>query len=263
MHEMQLNMGDALLEPMRSLPPGIRASGSASPQRRFNIYRNNVIVGLCRSLKDSFPVIAQLVGDQFFDAMAAAFVREYLPSSPMLFAYGESFPAFIETFHPASGLPYLPGVARLEFACIEAYYSAEAERFDPQVLLGLSPREQSALHFEMHPSVRVVQSRFPILTIWRMHAAGSIDLAVELPMDGEDTLVVRPDTRVHAYPLQEGAAILAQELRRGSCLLQAVEAAASACSAFSLEAALALLFMAGAISGIHSPEGVSLASRLS
>ena len=49
-------------------------------------------------------------------AMAREFVRAHPPSSPLLFLYGQEFPAFMETFEPARSIPYLADVARIERA---------------------------------------------------------------------------------------------------------------------------------------------------
>jgi len=56
------------------------------------------------------------VGEEFFGAMAAAFVLECPPRSPVLASYGDELPEFIAGFASARDLAYLPDVARLEAA---------------------------------------------------------------------------------------------------------------------------------------------------
>ena len=73
-----------------------------------------------------YPVTRRLVGDDFFRAMARAFVAAQKPRSPVLIHYGADFPAFVEAFEPAREIPYLTDVARLENAWVEAYHAAEA-----------------------------------------------------------------------------------------------------------------------------------------
>ena len=58
--------------------------------------------------------MARLVGEEWFRAAAAVFVRGRLPRHPTLLHYGEGFADFLASFAPAAELPYLPGVARLD-----------------------------------------------------------------------------------------------------------------------------------------------------
>ena len=80
--------------------------------RRFDVYRNNVVHSLSEALGVAYPVIQKLVGEEFFKAMANVFVRQFPPSSPMMFQFAPEFPIFLESFPPVAHLPYLPDVAR-------------------------------------------------------------------------------------------------------------------------------------------------------
>src|SRR3546814_5903028 len=68
---------------------------------------------------------SRIVGDEIFRAMARVYVASAPPHSPIMLDYGASFPDFIERFEPATTLPYLADVARIERAWIEAYHAAE------------------------------------------------------------------------------------------------------------------------------------------
>ena len=54
------------------------------PHRRFGIYRNNVASALIAALRVRYPVTEQLVGHEFFAAMAGTFAEANRPSSPVL-----------------------------------------------------------------------------------------------------------------------------------------------------------------------------------
>jgi hypothetical protein len=47
----ETSFADALLNAERSVPPGVSAHNAANPSRRFAVYRNNVMAGLCGGLK--------------------------------------------------------------------------------------------------------------------------------------------------------------------------------------------------------------------
>ena len=127
----QAGFAEALLAPALPCPPGLQAWNGSDPARRLAVYRNNVMVSLIDALATSFPVAQELVGEDFFRAMAAEFVRRQPPRSRVLARYGDRLPDFIADFEPARSVPYLADLARLEFARIQAYHAADAEALSP------------------------------------------------------------------------------------------------------------------------------------
>ena len=86
----------ALLDPQLPCPDGLCSANGADPASRFSVYRNNVQSSLINALADSYPVVQQLVGEDFFRAMAAVFVQQHPPETPLMSRYGEALPAFLD-----------------------------------------------------------------------------------------------------------------------------------------------------------------------
>ncbi|PTT93348.1 DUF2063 domain-containing protein, partial [Pseudomonas sp. HMWF005] len=82
----------ALLDPQLPCPDGLCSANGADPASRFSVYRNNVQSSLINALADSYPVVQQLVGEDFFRAMAAVFVQQHPPETPLMSRYGEALP---------------------------------------------------------------------------------------------------------------------------------------------------------------------------
>ena len=70
----------------------VRPGAQRSRRSASRVYRNNVFASLTSCLAARFPVVARLVGEEFFNAMARVFVERYPPASPALFEYGDEFP---------------------------------------------------------------------------------------------------------------------------------------------------------------------------
>ena len=83
---------------VRPVPAAFKGAAQGRAERRFAVHRNTVAASLIEALQARFPVVQRLVGEDFFRAMARAFVALEPPSSPLLFLYGESFAAFIARF---------------------------------------------------------------------------------------------------------------------------------------------------------------------
>src|SRR5215468_10266336 len=100
--ERQHGFASALLDPVLPIPDGLVGPDGEPGPKRFAVYRNNVVVGLTETLKDAFPAVHRIVGEDFFRAMARAYVVVEPPKSPILLDYGAGFADFIRQFEPAA-----------------------------------------------------------------------------------------------------------------------------------------------------------------
>jgi putative DNA-binding protein len=243
--ERQADFAAALLDPACPAPLGLVGPDGEDSPRRFAVYRNNVSVALIDALEANFPATCRIVGEEFFGAMARAYALLEPPASPILLDYGAGFPGFIARFAPADSLPYLADVARIERAWTEAYHAADSRPLDPAMLSSVPPDDAAALCFTLHPSVRVVRSLFPALTIWRMNVADGVPAPVDLESGGEDTLVARPDAEVEVRSIPAGGAEFIAALGEGSLLVEAAKAGLRVSPSFDLAANLTALLGAG------------------
>ncbi len=241
----QSNFAASLTDPDRPVPEGLTAWTGNRPQRRFGVYRNNVQVGLTGALAARFPATEAIVGPEFFSAMASAFVAAHPPRSPLLLAYCDDFAQFVEGFEPAAKLAYLPDVIRLEAARSRAYHAADAEPLAAADLAAVPPHRLADLRLEAHPSLSILRSPHPVVTIWAMNA-GELPLAPIARWIGEDALVVRPHMGVEVHPLPSGGAAFFTALSTGQTLGEAAQAAVTDAPDFDLSANLAGLMTTGA-----------------
>ena len=134
---------------------------------RLGIYRNTFVSVLTTALRLSYPAVHRLVGADFFEGTAYSFIERHPPKAACLDDYGVEFPTFLWGFAPVSPLPYLPDVARLEWAVGRALHAADAEPLDARRLATLGDAEQARVIFVPHPSLAFVQVRHPADGIWR------------------------------------------------------------------------------------------------
>jgi stage V sporulation protein SpoVS len=248
--ELQRGFAAALLDPALPTPTGLVGPDGEPSSRRFAVYRNNVMVGLTQTLKDAYPAVHRIVGSEFFHALARAYVVGHLPRSPMLFDYGAGLADFIDRFEPASVLPYLAEVARIERAWIEAYHSAEATPIGAAAFSQIDPDLLPDVSLVLHPSARIVSSRFPALTIWRMNVEDGTPAQIDLCAGGEDALVLRPKVEVEVRSIPAGSADFIRALATGRSVLAAFEEALVTNPGFDLAANLTDLVQVGAVIGL-------------
>jgi hypothetical protein len=249
---IQAAFAAALLDPELPVPTALTTRAANVPEKRFAVYRNNVIVGLVDALATRFPATSRLVSEEFFRAMARVYVRAQPPRSPLLMFYGDSFPDFIASFPPAAEVIYLADVARLEAARTRAYHAADAEPIDPIQLQALDQGALRDLRIVAHPSVEIIRSRHPIVTIWAM-TSGETRVGPIEDWRGEDALVVRPRRDVEVRWLPPGGAAFLSTLLAGDTLAVAIEAAESEGADFDLISNIAGLIEAGVVSSLSLP----------
>jgi hypothetical protein len=252
----QTLFADALLDADRPIPRGIMVHNAAVPARRFAVYRNNVVTGLVKALRSRFPVVEKIVGEEYFAAMARLFLTAQPPRSPLLATYGDGFPAFVAAFEPARELPYLADVARLEAARTRAYHAADATPLGAERFATLDSGVAGDIRIDMHPSIEIVRSHYPIVTIWAMNS-GEQALAPIENWRGEDALVARPYLDVQVRALPPGGAAFLLALAAGRPLGEATEAALADHPDFDLTGNLAGLIGSGLVRDIVHPESKS------
>jgi len=216
-----------------------------------------VVSSLIDALADTFPVTEALVGVEFFRAMASVYVRKNPPTSRILAHYGSTFAAFVESFEPASTVPFLSDVARLEFARVFAYHAADVDSISPAVVQTAFDLEVDGarLVFALHPSVTVLESSYASVSLWAAHQTdGEVDLGELVVESPEDALVLRHATDVATISLPPGAAIFIRALRNQTPLGASACAAIARESTFDLTFALSLLFQNGAVTSIELPD---------
>jgi hypothetical protein len=214
--DLNATLARALVDPDAPPPAGLTTARGTPDARRFAVYRNNVHVGLVNALADNFPVVARLVGLDFFRLMARAYVAGTKPASPLLFRYGDGFPDFVAGFAPAAGLPYLADVARLEWAWLAAWQAADVAPLTAHSLIGRAPDTLPALRLLPHPATRLVVSPHPIAAIW--HAHQTTEVAPVAVWRGEAVLITRPALNVDVTALAPAEATFAAALLSGATL---------------------------------------------
>lgn len=247
--ELQRDFAAGLTDPALPPPPGLRLPAG----RRFAVHRNNRMAGLIDNLAAAFPSVRHLVGEDFFAAAAGAYIGQDPPRSPVLLLYGEGFGDFLDDFEPARSVPYLGDVARLEWARLSAYHAADAEPL-PIARLATFPQDRLAeLHFTLHPSLRLLASRWPVAALWAATAGDDPARDVDMTM-GEEVAVVRPSLAVDLRVLPPGGYGFISALAGGGALGEAAEAALAGDPGFDLAVHLQGLFALGGVAGIYLPD---------
>ncbi len=158
LREIQAAFAQSLLtgEPGETLSY-LAPDAAIAPGERLGIYRNTFVGSVVAALRITYPAVDSLVGENFFEGAARRFIAQQAPQAAHLNAYGGGFGDFLASFAPAASLPYLPDVARLEWAVSCAANAPDAPALDAAALGMISEADQGRIQFTPHPSVQIVR----------------------------------------------------------------------------------------------------------
>ena len=155
----------------------------------MSVYRNTVLAGCVDALRANYPVVARLLGDEMFDAVASRHAAECPPRRPVLALYGARFPDWLAEQSWLHEVPYVPHVARIEQLFVEALFASDEQPLEMAQLSGRDDWQQ--LRLRLHPATRFDWLTAPAMSIWlaqREQTTGEL----EFEWNAEGVLMTRP-----------------------------------------------------------------------
>ena len=227
--DLQGRFAAALDDPARR--PDVLAQCRGDAQRvgrRFELYRNNLRGSWEKALAAAYPVLQRYVGQEFFLAMSGLYGGQYPSRSGDLNRFGADLPFFLERFSALSDHPWLPDVARLEWAVHGSHYAADEPALGADAVASMSEDTLDRLAVRLHPTCALIHSAWDVAALWGWH---------QLPEQGPWThdlgrpttaLVCRPRWKVAIRSLEAGETAGLAAAAAGSTLGDALLAACSA-----------------------------------
>lgn len=204
------------------------------PPHALAVYRNNYRVGLMEMLAITYPIVQQLLGDAFFDALSREFVRATPSHSGNLHHYGAGFADFIAGFAPAAEWPYLPDVARMEWALHRGYYAPDSVRLDIATLATLPPTQWGTLHLPLDAALTLLHSPWALSAIHAYHQPDATRQPFTLAQP-ENLLLWREHGQMQLRTVDDAPATFLLRLQQGTTLDEATAAALSVAPDFALQ----------------------------
>ena len=185
--------------------------------RATAIYRGNVLANLHDALAAAYPVVHRLVGDAFFREAADRYAAAHPSASGDLHLYGGELAGFLARYEHARDLPYLPDVARLEWAYARAGHAADARAFDYATLAAIPEAERADLCFTLQPAACLLASGHPVVAIWEANQPDR-DGSPEALGAGDRVLVYREGLAARVRRLTAEAWTFLEAVRSGKTL---------------------------------------------
>ncbi len=186
-----------------------------SALRSVAFYRRAIRFNYTQVLKITYPVLFQVVGPRYFDTLARGYLKTYPSTSGDLFPYGCLLPAFLGDLQVA---PWLVQLARLEWACHEAYQAADSPPLLPEHLQAIASVGPARVTVHLHAAARLLRFPFPVHRVWlALQPDASADEAVNLPLPEEETgvVVTRGEGKIQVLPLNQSDYLVLEAMSHG------------------------------------------------
>jgi hypothetical protein len=254
LRELQLRFVAALYEGGDAVVEAALAAGQPSAGARLGVYRNNLREGFVKALAVEFPVLEKLVGAEFFRHTALEFQLQHPSRSGDLTHIGAPFADFLRARFGDGDFAWMPDVAELEWALECVANAPDHPAIEPGSLAGIPVPRYQDLVFEPNPATRLVESRFPIVSIWQTNQPGVEPQTVNLEAGGDQVLVRRRGGGLEFVRLAPADFSFARMLARGTPLGLATDASLAIDARFDLAHSLRALILAGAFARAALPD---------
>jgi hypothetical protein len=131
------------------------------------IYHNAYKARLLEVLRNDFPTVLYWMGDEEFDALGMAYIRQYPSAHYSLRWLGKGFEGFVrEHLVPEQSAPLAELIA-LEWAFTLAFDAHFGEPLTIEAMAALVPEEWPELRVRPVSSLQWLECRFNSLSVWR------------------------------------------------------------------------------------------------
>ncbi len=202
-----------------------------SPAEQVDIYRRQFWMRHDDCLREDFPALCVLLGEEAWDALVEAYLAAFPPRSPSLRDLGLDVPTFLDSWDglPRARARACKDAARYEVAFVETFDGRDPPPLDPARIAALTPDQWERATFVLSPLVARLRLGFAVHQLRAsLRDAKEVDVERWLQSAERDVHVAlfRKELVVHYEELSADAFAMLDALARGRTLLSACAAIA-------------------------------------
>lgn len=218
------------LQALSGVAVPVRAGARAHLGRAVMAYRAHGRALAPRALAAAFPVLAQLLDEENFGALARAFWLAQPPVRGDIAQWGAGLAEYVRHAPQLVEEPCLADVAHVEWALHRLAFAPDATP-DLASFGLLTTQDPAGLTLVLSPGVLCIASPWPVVSIINAHLGGEPPLAEAARLlrerTGETALLWRDGLRPRVRQAAPGEAAFLAALQGGACLPDALARASA------------------------------------
>lgn len=199
--ELQHSLQDFLLDNNAEAEQLTLETPQFSRQERLQIYHNAYRLRLIDALRNDFPALEKVLGEEAFAKTCTGFISAFPSTNPSLRWLGEKLPQFLQSSHPI----HIGELAAFEWAQAMAFDAANTSLANIDDIRALPPEAWMTMQLEFHLSAQMLwlKSNAPALWSRCIKEEGAADLEVTVATEPNAWLVWREDLQVIYRALEQ------------------------------------------------------------
>ncbi|MEO6575025.1 MAG: DNA-binding domain-containing protein, partial [Polyangiaceae bacterium] len=193
-------------------PLGDWIEGDAT--QRAGVYSNAYFARHHDVIMGDYPMVEALIGHEEFHPLVAEYLERHPPDNPSLRFVGARFAAFLSEHPLATRFPFLPDLARLEWARVDVFDVSDVTTLVPADLGTIPEDAWPGLVLELVPAFRSLNLDHPVQELWQaIHDETPVSVVGRAPTN---VIVWRRDLIVYHRPVSGGEAAALALLATGA-----------------------------------------------
>ncbi len=134
-------------------------------QNRMAVYGNMYSIRLQEVIREEFPLLAFVLGDEKFTALVATYIREYPSKHYSIRYFADQFITHIKNFNPGAGDLHRE-IAEFEWQSVNVLDESDAPVLTFVDLQSVPQENWPNLQIDFHPTVRPLWLHWNIADLW-------------------------------------------------------------------------------------------------
>ena len=150
-------------------------------EARWHVYASAYLARLVEAIENDYPALSRVLGRRALSSLTERYLARFPPRSHDLGRAGDRLAEFLAGDVLTSDLPFLPDLARLEWAVAEAFVAADGQDLRWEELARLGPKAVADRPLRIRRGAARVRSAWPIHDLWlcRERPDGEVDVPLE------------------------------------------------------------------------------------
>ncbi len=175
----------------QELPDGLIAQPPRGDRHeRLAVYINGYPARVQEAIEECFPAVTHVIGHRATHELVARYVPAFTGHSYNLNDVGADLPAFLLSDTLSRRFPFLPDLARLEWAVRCAFHAHDLAPLDLGPLATWTEEHWQHAVLQFQPSVALVCSSWPMRDLWQARETPVEKIDIDL-CDRPDRVLVR------------------------------------------------------------------------
>ncbi len=164
---VQREFQDYLLRGATAVEAQVVGTARVPVSTRLGIYAGAYRSRLAEAIESNYPVLAKLLGESDFSALAADYIASHDSPFFSIRYYGDELARFLATREHYAAAPVLAELAQWEWAMTSVFDAEDAPPLSAAALARIPAASWAQLRFRWHPSVRRLTLWWNVPQLWQ------------------------------------------------------------------------------------------------